>query len=129
MVPAPSPRLYLADMGPSDQDRGAGRPGGPGGDSSRQSGPHFLGPDDSHFYQTFNLGKKSVTLDIRKPQGQAALHRLVAGADAVVNNLRGDQPEKLGLITAAAVSGQSEDRLRPPVRLRPQRRSAPPGGL
>ncbi len=68
-----------------------------GGDSSRASGPHFLGKGDSHFYQTFNLGKKSLTLDLRQPDGQAVLHRLVGTADAVLNNLRGDQPGKLGL--------------------------------
>lgn len=68
-----------------------------GGDSSRASGPHFLGAGDSHFFQTFNLGKKSLTLDLREPDGQAILHRLVPTADAVLNNLRGDQPGKLGL--------------------------------
>jgi crotonobetainyl-CoA:carnitine CoA-transferase CaiB-like acyl-CoA transferase len=69
----------------------------PGGDSGRHTGPHFLGPNESHFFQTFNGGKKSLTLDLRAPEGQAILHRLVEGADAVVNNLRGDQPAKLGL--------------------------------
>jgi crotonobetainyl-CoA:carnitine CoA-transferase CaiB-like acyl-CoA transferase len=68
-----------------------------GGDSSRASGPHFLGAGDSYFFQTFNLGKKSLTLDLRQPDGQAILHRLVPTADAVLNNLRGDQPGKLGL--------------------------------
>ncbi len=78
--------------------------GGPGGDSSRHSGPHFLGANDSHFFQTFNLGKKSMTLDIRSPEGRAIFERLVASADAVLNNLRGDQPDKLGL-TYEALSG------------------------
>jgi crotonobetainyl-CoA:carnitine CoA-transferase CaiB-like acyl-CoA transferase len=67
------------------------------GDSSRASGPHFLGNNDSLFFQTFNLGKKSLALDLRQPQGRAVLRRLAASADAVLNNLRGDQPGKLGL--------------------------------
>lgn len=68
-----------------------------GGDSARQSGPYFLGPDDSLFYQTFNLNKRSITLDIRAEAGRAVLHRLVERADALTNNARGDLPAKLGL--------------------------------
>ena len=98
----PYASLHLSDLGaevikiePPSID------GGPGGDSSRQSGPHFLGANDSHFFQTFNLGKRSMTLDIRSPEGRAVFERLVKGADAVMNNLRGDQPDKLGLTYAA----------------------------
>jgi crotonobetainyl-CoA:carnitine CoA-transferase CaiB-like acyl-CoA transferase len=72
-----------------------------GGDSSRATGPFFLGADDSLFYQTFNLGKRSLTLDLKTREGQEILHRLVATADAVTNNARGDQPAKLGLDHAA----------------------------
>ena len=72
-----------------------------GGDSSRATGPYFLGADDSLFYQTFNLSKRSLTLDLKTRDGQAILHRLVETADAVTNNARGDQPEKLGLTHAA----------------------------
>jgi crotonobetainyl-CoA:carnitine CoA-transferase CaiB-like acyl-CoA transferase len=68
-----------------------------GGDISRSLGPYFLGDGDSQFFQTFSRGKQSVALEIKTPEGRAAFERLVAGADAVVNNLRGDQPEKLKL--------------------------------
>jgi succinate--hydroxymethylglutarate CoA-transferase len=68
-----------------------------GGDVGRQVGPHFFGPGDSHFFQTFNRNKKSVTLDLKHPEGKAAFVALVKGADAVLDNLRGDLPEKLGL--------------------------------
>lgn len=68
-----------------------------GGDSARQSGPYYLGADDSLFYQTFNLNKRSLTLDTRTEAGRAVLHRLVKTADAVTNNARGDIPAKLGL--------------------------------
>jgi len=68
-----------------------------GGDVGRHVGPHFFGADDSHFFQTFNRNKKSLTLDLKHREGQAVLHRLVAGADAVLDNLRGDLPVKLGL--------------------------------
>jgi len=75
-----------------------------GGDASRGMGPYFLGEHDSHYFQTFNLNKKSCTLDLKHPLGLQAFRRLAATADAVLNNLRGDQPEKLGLTYAALQS-------------------------
>ncbi len=68
-----------------------------GGDVSRGVGPHYFGEGDSHFYQSFNRNKKSITLDLKKPQGREALRRLARDADVVFNNLRGDLPIKLGL--------------------------------
>ena len=56
-----------------------------------------LAPGDSMFHQAFNRNKRSITLNLKDPEGQAILHRLVATADAVFNNLRGDLPDKLGL--------------------------------
>lgn len=56
-----------------------------------------LPPGDSMFHQAFNRNKRSITLDLKAPEGQDILHRLVAKADAVFNNLRGDLPDKLGL--------------------------------
>lgn len=72
-----------------------------GGDSARATGPYFLGPDDSLFYQSFNLNKRSLTLDLKASAGQDILHRLVKTADAVTNNARGDQPALLGIDYAA----------------------------
>ncbi|HEX5611797.1 MAG TPA: CoA transferase [Burkholderiales bacterium] len=68
-----------------------------GGDVSRAVGPYFLGADDSHFFQSLNRNKKSIALDLKHPEGKAVLHRLAASADALMGNLRGDQPEKLGI--------------------------------
>jgi crotonobetainyl-CoA:carnitine CoA-transferase CaiB-like acyl-CoA transferase len=72
-----------------------------GGDVSRATGPYFLGEDDSQFFQTFSRGKKSIALDLKAPADRAAFLKLVAGVDAVANNLRGDQPGKLGLTYTA----------------------------
>lgn len=66
-----------------------------GGDISRSLGPYFLGEGDSEFIQTFCRSKLSVALEIKTAEGRADFERLVESADAVVNNLRGDQPEKL----------------------------------
>ncbi len=68
-----------------------------GGDSARGTGPFYLGDDDSLFYQTFNLNKRSITLDLRTETGKAVFRRLVKTADAVTNNARGDIAAKLGL--------------------------------
>lgn len=68
-----------------------------GGDSARATGPCFIGTHDSLFYQTFNLNKRSLTLDLRTANGREVLHRLVKTAHAVTNNARGDLPAKLGL--------------------------------
>jgi crotonobetainyl-CoA:carnitine CoA-transferase CaiB-like acyl-CoA transferase len=68
-----------------------------GGDVGRMVGPHYFGPGDSQFYQSFNRNKKSITLDLKSGGGREALRRLAAQADVVFNNLRGDLPIKLGL--------------------------------
>jgi crotonobetainyl-CoA:carnitine CoA-transferase CaiB-like acyl-CoA transferase len=68
-----------------------------GGDPSRKTGPYMLGENDSEYFQAFNSNKKSVALDLRSDEGKAALLGLIGGADALVNNLRGDLPAKMGL--------------------------------
>jgi crotonobetainyl-CoA:carnitine CoA-transferase CaiB-like acyl-CoA transferase len=59
--------------------------------------PPFQEDEDSLFFETFNRGKKSISLDLRHPAAEAVLHDLVRVCDAVYSNLRGDQPRKLGL--------------------------------
>ncbi|MBN8938954.1 MAG: CoA transferase [Rhizobiales bacterium] len=68
-----------------------------GGDPSRSVGPHLLGDGDSEYFQAWNLGKRSIALDIKSDQGKRDFHALVRQADAVVNNLRGSLPAGLGL--------------------------------
>jgi crotonobetainyl-CoA:carnitine CoA-transferase CaiB-like acyl-CoA transferase len=86
--------MYLADLGAEviKVENPA-----TGGDTGRSVGPHFLGPNDSQYFQTWGSNKKSVALDLKTEPGQAAFRDLVRGSEAVINNLRGDQPEKLGL--------------------------------
>ena len=68
-----------------------------GGDPARKTGPYFLGENDSEYFQSFNSSKKSVALDLRSDDGRKALNALIAGADVMMNNLRGDLPAKMGL--------------------------------
>lgn len=88
--------LQLADLGAEIikvEDPAAG------GDVGRYV-PPFQEGEDSLFFETFNRGKKSVSLDLRHPRGTEVLHDLVRVSDGVYSNLRGDQPEKLGLTYA-----------------------------
>ncbi|SEE72320.1 CaiB/BaiF CoA transferase family protein [Jiangella alba] len=59
--------------------------------------PPFAEDNDSLFFQSFNRNKRSVCLDLSVPAGTEVLHRLVQDADALMFNLRGDVPDKLGL--------------------------------
>lgn len=70
------------------------------GDSARAVGPHFLRENESLFFQSFNLNKRSLTLDLNSAEGKEILRRLAASSHAVVNNLRGDLPQRIGLTYA-----------------------------
>ena len=91
---APFGSMHLADMGAEvvKLENPA-----TGGDASRSMGPHFLGEQDSQYFQSMNLNKKSMTLNLKTDGGQDILKRLAATSHAVINNMRGDQPAKLGL--------------------------------
>jgi crotonobetainyl-CoA:carnitine CoA-transferase CaiB-like acyl-CoA transferase len=67
-----------------------------GGDVARYV-PPAANNADSLYFQAFNRGKKSIAINLRKPEGIEVFHRLVENSDAVFNNLRGDLPDKLGL--------------------------------
>jgi crotonobetainyl-CoA:carnitine CoA-transferase CaiB-like acyl-CoA transferase len=70
-----------------------------GGDVCRYV-PPFQQGEDSLFFETFNRNKKSVSLDLRHPEARPVFEDLVRASDAVYSNLRGDQPERLGLTYA-----------------------------
>jgi crotonobetainyl-CoA:carnitine CoA-transferase CaiB-like acyl-CoA transferase len=70
-----------------------------GGDVGRYVPPYAEG-ESSLFFESFNRGKRSVALDLRDDADKGKFHALVAGADAVFSNLRGDVPERLGLTYA-----------------------------
>jgi formyl-CoA transferase len=77
------------------------RPGS--GDDTRAWGPPYLKDAQGHdtteaaYYLAANRGKRSVTVDIGKPEGQQLLRRLAAAADVVVENYKVGQLAKYGL--------------------------------
>ncbi len=85
--------MYLADLGAEVikvEDPNSG------GDVSRYVPPGRDGTD-SLFFEAFNRGKKSVLLDLKSAAGREVFQRLVATADAVLSNVRGDQADELGV--------------------------------
>ncbi|MFS2207246.1 CaiB/BaiF CoA transferase family protein [Variovorax sp. Varisp36] len=87
MVMGPTCGLLLADLGaevikvePIE------------GDSTRR----LLG-SGSGFFPTFNRNKKSIALDLKKPEGVEAALRLIATADIVSENFKPGTMKKLGL--------------------------------
>ena len=67
-----------------------------GGDEAR-SVPPYAADGDSPYFQSFNRNAKSLTLNLRTPQGQEVFHRFARVSNAVYANARGDLPAKLGL--------------------------------
>ena len=68
----------------------------PEGDTVRYIGPSRskgMGP----MYLALNRNKRSIALDLRKPEALAALQRLIEGADVLLFNLRPASMARLGL--------------------------------
>jgi crotonobetainyl-CoA:carnitine CoA-transferase CaiB-like acyl-CoA transferase len=66
------------------------------GDEARAWGPDFFRGGSVLFFAA-NAGKRSLALDVKAPQGRAALLRLVERADVFVQSLRPGTAERLGL--------------------------------
>jgi crotonobetainyl-CoA:carnitine CoA-transferase CaiB-like acyl-CoA transferase len=68
------------------------------GDDTRGFAPPFMpGTQESAYFVGANRNKKSVTLDISKPEGQAIAHRLIATSDILVENFKVGALPKYGL--------------------------------
>ncbi|MCO7247187.1 CaiB/BaiF CoA-transferase family protein [Halomonas sp. Mc5H-6] len=84
----------LADMG-ADVIK-VERPGS--GDDTRHWGPPWLaGSEESAYYLCANRGKRSVTVDMAKPEGQALIKQMAADSDVVIENFKVGGLKKYGL--------------------------------
>jgi len=86
MVMGPAVGLILADMGadviklePAHGDKTRGLPGSGAG-----------------YFPAYNRNKRSLCVDLKSPQGKAAVLRLVDNADVLVENFRPGTMERLG---------------------------------
>ncbi len=68
----------------------------PQGDETREWGPPFADGTASYFLGV-NRNKKGVALDLSRPEGRAALLRLLDGADVLVENFKPGTMEKWAL--------------------------------
>jgi len=74
-----------------------------GGDDARQMGAAFR-DGDALIFKDFNRGKRSLALDLKSPEGIAALHAELADADIMLHNLRPGAAEALGIGAAATTA-------------------------
>ncbi|MGE4238881.1 CaiB/BaiF CoA transferase family protein [Ramlibacter sp.] len=95
-VAAPFATMWLADAG-AEVIKIETRDGG---DHARGTSPVKPGidgnPNGLSFFRT-NRNKKSVTLDLKNPEGKAVFKALVAEADIFIENLRPNVMDRLGL--------------------------------
>ena len=97
MLAGPYGSMLLADMGAEvikveEPD---------GGDPMRVMGPPFLPDGDSAYFLAINRNKKSLALDLTKPEGREVFLDLAVEADVVWENFRPGVMERLGLAYAA----------------------------
>src|SRR5271155_5940482 len=54
----------------------------------------------SWYFAAFNRNKRSLSLNLREPQGKAVLARLIAGSDILVENFRPGVMAQMGFYEA-----------------------------
>jgi formyl-CoA transferase len=73
------------------------------GDESRAWGPPFVGkanesyPGESTYYLAINRSKRSLTVNLKSPEGKEIIKRLAAVSDVLVENFRTGTLDKMGL--------------------------------
>lgn len=90
LLPGPYATLLLADLGAQ-----VDKLEDPQGDGTRQMGPSVGG--ESALFLALNRNKRSLVLDLKRPEGVAALKRLVRRYDVLVESFRPGVMAKLGL--------------------------------
>jgi alpha-methylacyl-CoA racemase len=91
LLPGPYATLVLADLGAQVDKVEDPR----GGDYLRSMGPEFA--DVSAYFYALNRNKRSLALDLKRPEAAAALRRLARRYDVLVESFRPGVMEKLGL--------------------------------
>ncbi len=66
------------------------------GDETRQWGPPYAG-GESAYYLSINRNKRSLTVNLKRPEGIGIILRLAARADVVIENFRTGQADQWGI--------------------------------
>ncbi|HJQ58418.1 MAG TPA: CoA transferase [Vineibacter sp.] len=69
----------------------------PDGDTTRHVGPSKVTPGMGPHHMFVNRGKRSLCLDLKRPEARAALFKVIAGADALIYSIRPQAMARLGL--------------------------------
>ncbi len=118
---APYGSMFLADLGAEviKVENAA-----VGGDPARQApGPTFSARSTASISRPGTATRRAWRSTCAATRATHALRQLIAQAEVVLNNLRGDLPAKLGLDYQTLSAHQALDRLRPPVGVRPRQRA------
>ena len=91
VIMGPVAAQHLADMGADVIKVEA-----PEGDLTRSIGPH-KSKDMGSVFLTCNRNKRSVVLDMKKPEAREVLYRLAAGSDVVIHSIRTAAAERIGI--------------------------------
>ena len=89
LLPGPWATQLLADMG-ADVIK-VEQPDS--GDYSRHNPPNF--ETSGVYFNSVNAGKRSIALDLRQESGRAVAHKLITGADVIVESFRTGVPKNL----------------------------------
>ena len=85
----PYATMYLGDLGAEIIKLES-----PDGDETRRWGPPFCGPD-STYYLSVNRLKKSIVIDLKKPEGLNIVYDLIKKSDILVENFATGVTERL----------------------------------
>ena len=94
-----------------------------------EGGDPIGGPRHAGDFQNLHRNKRSITLDLKNPEGRAAFLRMVEKADVVIENFRPDVKKRLGIEYDTLRERQPRHRLCQHLRLRPDRALSRAAGL
>lgn len=90
MIAAPFAGMHLGDLGAE-----VIKVEPPEGDPWRHS--LEFAPNESRTFLSLNRNKRGLSLDLKRPEAQEVVHRLVPRMDVVIVNYRPDVPKRLGI--------------------------------
>lgn len=79
----------------------------PSGDFLRKMDEKF-GPGESIYFHSINRSKRSISVDLKTPEGKRVLERLLKDADVFITNLRGSAVRHLGLDYESVAAARPE---------------------
>jgi len=65
------------------------------GETRRRAGGVY--PKESKYFQSLNRGKRSLSLDLKREEGRALIHRIIPYFDVVISNFRTGVMTRLGI--------------------------------